>query len=170
MQHAVSEVTTRQLEELEALVKLLSSHSDKQLSKINGLDKILERASDLLGEDAVIIDLSRREYDASVYRAIKKLLGATNKEYQRLFKHTWRSVSDRAGSEKVHWASSERVLLLLKILVQGVLIFGDVRSARTWLHKYNPNLDQAPGELLDTITGCRKVSDELGRIEHGLLA
>ncbi len=53
----------------------------------------------------------------------------------------------------------------------GVEVFGDKENFDTWLKSKSISLGgRTPKDLLDTKFGIGMVKDELGRIEHGILA
>lgn len=161
---------TSQYRDLERIITSIASQSGGDFYNAIAKSQSLDEISDFFSSDSNIIKLSRLAFPAVVYKDIKNLMSMTNNEYQRVFKHTWRSVHDKDANETVHRSFSERLLFLLRIFIQGILVFGTADKTKVWLNKYNPVLDSKPNDLLDSVTGCQKVSDELGRIEHGVLA
>lgn len=66
---------------------------------------------------------------------------------------------------------SERIVELSMLYRYGVDVFGDKNNFDTWLNSKTVSLGgRVPKELLDTKFGITLVKDELGRIEHGILA
>ena len=66
---------------------------------------------------------------------------------------------------------SERIVELSMLYQYGVEVFGDKDNFNIWLNaKSNALGGRAPKDLLDTNFGISMVRDELGRIEHGVLA
>lgn len=66
---------------------------------------------------------------------------------------------------------SERIVELSMLYTYGVEVFGDKANFNTWLNSKSIALGgRTPKELLDTKFGISMVKDELGRIEHGILA
>lgn len=66
---------------------------------------------------------------------------------------------------------SERIAELVLLYKYGVDVFGDKENFNKWLETKSMALSgQSPKELLDTKFGIGMVKDELGRIEHGVLA
>lgn len=66
---------------------------------------------------------------------------------------------------------SERIVELSMLYKYGVEVFGDKNNFNTWLSsKSIPLGGRKPKDLLDTKFGISMVKDELGRIEHGILA
>ena len=66
---------------------------------------------------------------------------------------------------------SERIVELAMLYEYGVDVFGDKDNFTVWLNAASVALGgRTPKELLDTQLGIGMVKDELGRIEHGVLA
>ena len=54
---------------------------------------------------------------------------------------------------------------------RGAEVFGDMENFSIWLHSENVGLGNIiPKNLLKTTFGIQLLMDELGRIEHGILA
>lgn len=66
---------------------------------------------------------------------------------------------------------SERIIELSMLYKYGVEVFGDKENFNIWLNYKSISLGgRTPKDLLDTKFGISMVRDELGRIEHGILA
>lgn len=66
---------------------------------------------------------------------------------------------------------SDRILELAGLYSQGVETFGAKEKFLKWLKSTSPALGNTmPKEWLDTQQGIQAVSDELGRIRHGVFA
>ena len=66
---------------------------------------------------------------------------------------------------------SERIVELSMLYKYGVEVFEDKSNFNTWLNSKSVSLGgRTPKDLLDTKFGISMVKDELGRIEHGILA
>ncbi|WP_082022145.1 antitoxin Xre/MbcA/ParS toxin-binding domain-containing protein [Flavihumibacter sp. ZG627] len=66
---------------------------------------------------------------------------------------------------------SERIVELVMLYNYGVEVFGDKENFNIWLNSKSIALGgKAPKEFLDTMFGVGMIKDELGRIEHGVLA
>lgn len=65
---------------------------------------------------------------------------------------------------------SEHLLQLFELFDKGIEIFGNLEQFRLWLKTPNIALEEAPIQLLDSLTGIECVSDELERIAYGALA
>lgn len=66
---------------------------------------------------------------------------------------------------------TEKIIEIQQLMQYGEEVFGDIDSFHSWLMMENVALGSiSPKELLDTSVGLGIVKDELGRIEHGILA
>jgi putative toxin-antitoxin system antitoxin component (TIGR02293 family) len=66
---------------------------------------------------------------------------------------------------------SERIVEVSMLYKYGVEVFGNKDNFDTWLNTKSIALGgRIPKDLLDTKFGISMVKDELGRIEHGILA
>lgn len=66
---------------------------------------------------------------------------------------------------------SERIIHLTLLFKYGIDVFGSKEKFNIWLEAKNVALGMIkPKELLDNSFGIDMIKDELGRIEHGILA
>lgn len=66
---------------------------------------------------------------------------------------------------------SERILQIELLYKKGIAVFGLADNFYTWMDAISIPLGNVkPKELLDTLFGINSIYDELGRIEHGVLA
>ena len=66
---------------------------------------------------------------------------------------------------------SEHLLQLAEVAARGVEIFGDKTTFLAWLRHPNTALGHhTPMSLLSSRVGAEMVLDELGRLEHGIVA
>jgi putative toxin-antitoxin system antitoxin component (TIGR02293 family) len=66
---------------------------------------------------------------------------------------------------------SEKILEITLLYRRGVEVFGDKERFNVWLNANNIALGNVkPKDLLDNTFGISLLKDELGRIEHGILA
>jgi putative toxin-antitoxin system antitoxin component (TIGR02293 family) len=66
---------------------------------------------------------------------------------------------------------SEKIVQIDLLYKRGVEVFGNEDNFHTWMAtKSIPLGNIKPKELLDTTYGINLVTDELGRIEHGIFA
>jgi putative toxin-antitoxin system antitoxin component (TIGR02293 family) len=66
---------------------------------------------------------------------------------------------------------SEHILQLAEVAAKGVEVFVDKAAFLAWLHHPNIALaNHTPLSLLSSRFGAEMVLDELGRLEHGVVA
>jgi putative toxin-antitoxin system antitoxin component (TIGR02293 family) len=66
---------------------------------------------------------------------------------------------------------SEKIVELEKLINFGYEVFGTKQKFESWCNHSSASLNNhTPKSLLDTSTGIQLVMQELGRIEHGILA
>lgn len=66
---------------------------------------------------------------------------------------------------------SEKILEITLLYRKGVEVFGDSERFNAWLNANNVALGNVkPKDLLDNTFGISLLKDEIGRIEHGVLA
>jgi putative toxin-antitoxin system antitoxin component (TIGR02293 family) len=66
---------------------------------------------------------------------------------------------------------SEQILQVAQVAVKGTNTFGDKDKFLSWMHQPNKALaDKTPMSLLGSRFATEMISDELGRIEHGVFS
>ncbi|MGB5402653.1 MAG: antitoxin Xre/MbcA/ParS toxin-binding domain-containing protein [Robiginitalea sp.] len=66
---------------------------------------------------------------------------------------------------------TEKIIEIQQLMQYGEEVFGNKENFHNWLMSENIAVGGIiPGDLLDTSVGLGIVKDELGRIEHGILA
>jgi putative toxin-antitoxin system antitoxin component (TIGR02293 family) len=103
---------------------------------------------------------------------IAALVGLTDKEMAYALNMTPRNLHRLKDDQRFGTDASERLLLLKNLLLHALDTF-EGRSATVlhWLRTPIRELDnQAPVQLLDTVTGFGLVDDVLGRLDYGLPA
>lgn len=79
-----------------------------------------------------------------------------------------RAQKDNKSFQPIH---SERIVELVMLYEFGIEVFGEKENFDIWLNSKSIALGgRTPKELFDTRFGVNMVKDELGRIEHGVLA
>ncbi len=77
----------------------------------------------------------------------------------------------RNGTKSFPSKQSERIIEIKRLLNYGESVFEDRDNFMYWMSTQNiPMGGVVPKELLDTTMGINMVHDQLGRIEHGILA
>lgn len=77
----------------------------------------------------------------------------------------------RTGQKSFPAKQSERILEIKRLLNYGESVFEDRENFMDWMAMRNiPMGGVIPKDVLDTTIGINMVQDQLGRIEHGILA
>jgi putative toxin-antitoxin system antitoxin component (TIGR02293 family) len=75
---------------------------------------------------------------------------------------------DKKRFDPIH---TEKILEIVLLYYKGIEVFGDPEKFDTWLNLKNVAMgNDKPIQLLDNSFGIRLISDELIRIENGILA
>ncbi len=157
---------------------LLSGRKSLTLSAKKGLDrhskndsifsyKSADDKNVLAIIDAVRTGISFNEFEKIVGNAPFSLAEWAN--YLQLSERTiQRNQKEKKSFQPIQ---SERIIELIMLYEYGVDVFGDKDNFNVWLKSKSIALGgRTPKELLDTKFGVGMVKDELGRIEHGVLA
>jgi len=73
--------------------------------------------------------------------------------------------------QKLSEQQSERMVEMARLYSRGEEIFGDIENFKDWMDtSLLPLGNKKPKEYLDTSLGIAMLMDELGRIEHGVVA
>jgi putative toxin-antitoxin system antitoxin component (TIGR02293 family) len=117
--------------------------------------------------DAVRTGISFNEFEKITNETPFSLVEWAN--YLQLSERTLhRTQKDKKSFQPIH---SERIVELVMLYEYGVEVFGDKDNFNVWLNSTSIALGgRTPKELLDTKFGVGMIKDELGRIEHGVLA
>jgi putative toxin-antitoxin system antitoxin component (TIGR02293 family) len=117
--------------------------------------------------DAVRTGISFNEFEKIVGNAPFSLAEWAN--YLQLSERTiQRNQKEKKSFQPIQ---SEKIIELIMVYEYGVDVFGDKDNFNVWLKSKSIALGgRTPKELLDTKFGVGMVKDELGRIEHGVLA
>lgn len=100
---------------------------------------------------------------------ISKLSGLSIKEMAGLLPVSLRTIQRYKDDDILEPAVSERVLHIAEVLAKAIEVFDTPEDLQNWLHTPSVALGrQTPISLLDTSFGARLVTDQLGRIEHGI--
>lgn len=75
------------------------------------------------------------------------------------------------SGKKFSGLQSDRLLELAELYIEGIEVFGTKEKLLKWLNAEIPALGNTrPKEWLDTHQGIQLISDEIGRIKHGIFA
>ncbi len=113
-----------------------------------------------------------KEFNFSEFKKIADKIDLTQKEWSDILHISERTLQRYAKDNSTfNFSVIDRILLIDKVIKKGIEIFGSGIDFITWL-KDDPN--SIDGELglhsLASFDGITKVLNQLGRIEHGILA
>mgnify|MGYP003138142386 CR=1 FL=1 len=119
-----------------------------------------------------LVRVIRHGIDYGVFEKMAKPMPFEQEEWATILNTTTRTL-DRYKKEHKSFKSqqTERIIEIKQLYQKGVDVFGDKDNFDAWLETENLSLGRIrPVSLLDTSVGINMVKDELGRIEHGILA
>lgn len=118
-----------------------------------------------------LVALSRKGIQKQALLNLGEALNLTLKELSALLPVTERTLQRRNIHSLLSPAVSEQIILITELTAKGKEVFGSLEAFRKWLKEENIALGgQPPINLLDTSIGVQLVTDQLGRIEHGVYA
>ncbi len=119
-----------------------------------------------------LIQLARRGIAYQVFLRFARSVSLTMQEWSS-FLHVSERTLHRYSKENRLFApdQSEKILEIALLYKKGTMVFGSREKFDNWLITKNIALGGTePKNLLDSSLGIRLVSDELSRIEQGVLA
>ncbi len=119
-----------------------------------------------------LVQSSRQGMMRSQVDEVAALVGLTDKEMAFALNMTPRNLHRLKDDQRFGVDASERLLLLKNLLIHALDTFEERRpTILLWLRTPIRELaNQAPLQLLDTVTGFGLVDDVLGRLDYGLPA
>lgn len=118
-----------------------------------------------------LVALSRKGIQKQALLNLGSALNLSLKELSTLLPVTERTLQRRNAHSLLSPAVSEQIILITELTAKGKEVFGSLEAFRKWLKEENIALGgQPPINLLDTSIGVQLVTDELGRLEHGVYA
>lgn len=119
-----------------------------------------------------IVTVSRQGMLRAQVDEIATLVGLTDKEMAFALNMTPRNLHRLKDNQRFGTDASERLALLKNLLLHALDTFeGRSSTVLHWLRTPIRELaNQAPLQLLDTVTGFGLVDDVLGRLDYGLPA
>ncbi len=129
------------------------------------LDKSLDNSAQLLV-------IARNGIKYKLFEEIMKASPFSMKEWSRYLHLTERTIQRYKNENKsFEIIQSEKIIELSKMLKKGNEVFGNTDNFKKWLNTAIIALGGVmPKDILDSSFGIDMVMDELGRIEHGILA
>jgi putative toxin-antitoxin system antitoxin component (TIGR02293 family) len=138
------------------------------ITKVLGGEKVLQQQ---LHSRLDLIDLSRKGVPKEALVHLAHFLSCTIHDVAHLLPVTERTLQRYTPHQPLNRVVSEHILQLAEVAAKGVEVFGDKAAFLAWLHHPNTALaNHTPLSLLSSRFGVEMVLDELGRMEHGVLA
>lgn len=119
-----------------------------------------------------LIKLVREGIPYSEFSKVLTKYPFTLKEWSNYLNISTRTLErHRDDNKSFRQEQSERILAIFQLLNYGNTVFDFQKGFYNWLNSESIALGGIkPKELLDTSIGIGIIKDELGRIEHGILA
>lgn len=118
-----------------------------------------------------LVELSRRGISRAALNHLIGYAELTLTQMASLLPITERTIQRYDFNEFFNATVSEQILAIARLFARGEQVFGAKSKFLDWLHAENPALARKkPFDLLTSRFGNDMVSDELGRIEHGLIS
>ena len=125
-----------------------------------------------LNDTFELLKLSRSGIRFNLFLEIVKSSPFSLKEWSKFLHLTERTIQRyKKESKTFEPIQSERIIEIAKLQLKGKEIFGSKENFEQWMNSKIVALGGIkPIELLDSSFGIDLLMDELGRIEHGILA
>jgi putative toxin-antitoxin system antitoxin component (TIGR02293 family) len=115
------------------------------------------------------LDMVRRGVPRQRATDVQAGLGLSQNIMASLLHMSERTLQRYDNEDLMDAPTSEKVLLLDKLRVHGVRVFGDEHTFTAWLNDEIPSLGyKKPISFLDTFTGIQTIDQTLGRLEWGM--
>ncbi|MBC6999126.1 antitoxin Xre/MbcA/ParS toxin-binding domain-containing protein [Cytophaga sp. FL35] len=120
----------------------------------------------------LLIKLVREGIPYSDFNKVLNMAPFGSQEWANFLNISVRTLERHREENKIfRQEQSERILSIYQLLNYGKAVFGHQENFFEWLGSESIALGGIkPKELLDTSIGIHMVKDELGRLEHGVLA
>ncbi len=103
--------------------------------------------------------------------ALAEELGLSREEIAQIVGMTGRNLQRYSNQQKLSQEQYTNMLLLTRLFIRGVDVFGSKEKFGRWLRKPVRSLGmQRPLDLMSSAVGYSVVEQTLGRIEHGVFA
>jgi putative toxin-antitoxin system antitoxin component (TIGR02293 family) len=125
-----------------------------------------------LPDNVELIKLTRNGIQYELFEDIMNANSYTLKQWSRFLPITERTIQRyKKEKKKFEPIQSERILEIAKLQQKGEAVFGSSLHVNEWMNSIIVALGNIKHvELLDNGFGIEMLMDELGRIEHGVLA
>lgn len=119
-----------------------------------------------------LVKLSRKGIAISLFEDIVQANSYSISQWSKFLHLTERTIQRyKKENRKFETLQSERIIEIAKLQLKGKDVFGSKAFFNEWMNSKIIALGNIkPIELLDSSFGIDMLMDELGRIEHGVLA
>ena len=115
-----------------------------------------------------LMDITRHGLSVKVIYALQERTGVPRGMFVDSITLSARTFSRRMAERILKPDESDRAVRIARVVARAEDALGSLEKARLWLSRPNRAINMvAPITLLDTDTGAQRVTDILGRIEHG---
>lgn len=124
----------------------------------------------LPSDTMVLIERSKNGVTKQELKELQQETRLTNEQLSSIVGLTPRALQNYKMDSLLKLSVSERAIALAQLYAHGFDVFGEERFFR-WMNREHVALGRRkPIDLLDTHFGITLIGDEIGRIEHGVLA
>lgn len=117
------------------------------------------------------INLSHAGIPKTSLLKLAEKLDASVTDIAKLVPVSVRTIQRKSLKDTFSKLISERILHIAEVVARGEEVFGDRKKFLAWLHQPSVALgNRPPFSLLNSNYGADIVLDEIGRIEHGIVA
>jgi len=118
-----------------------------------------------------LIRLSHEGVSKEVLLRLAKYLGLSLAQMAEILPVTERTIQRYRRGQRFNKVVSEQILQIAEITARGSEVFGSREEFLSWLNSPCQAFgDRTPASLLSSRFGNEAISDELGRIEQGVLS
>lgn len=113
-----------------------------------------------------------KEFNFSEFKKIAGQVDLTQKEWSDVLHISERTLQRYAKDNSTfNFSVIDRILLIDKVIKKGIEVFGSANDFMAWLKDEPASIEGRLGQYsLASFDGVSKVLNQLGRIEHGILA
>jgi putative toxin-antitoxin system antitoxin component (TIGR02293 family) len=118
-----------------------------------------------------LLTLSHKGIPKKALLCLAAFLASPVHDFATLLPVSERTLQRYTAQQPLNRVVSEHLVHLAEVAARGVEVFGDKDAFRAWLHQPNTALgSRTPLSVLDSRFGIEMVLEELGRLEHGIVA
>jgi putative toxin-antitoxin system antitoxin component (TIGR02293 family) len=168
-----NDMTMAVRKKVKTLVEVNSSGAEaatmKRLSQMLAIRQ--KAASQSSNTEQMLIDVVRAGVPKAAYDRALLTTGISPDELAGFLHISPRTLRRYVSNQILPPEQSERMVALARLYTRGEEVFGSLERFKDWMSR--PQLvsgEKSPTSLLDTSIGIGMITDELGRIEHGVFA